>query len=176
MSALICINGPNEGELQLHVEASKIVGACTISQQPSCGPNRRILYRFRVKDSSICLSKTYGILGRNAVSAPSPSVADSIQLFTDEGVANRGRLTTLRVEYVEITPAQFETLATGIDRASCRTYFETLPVSIYDVKCIYVTPVPLPLKPRFSTVSITLSVVIVGGAALAVWMRRRWLG
>ncbi|CCW69575.1 unnamed protein product [Phytomonas sp. Hart1] len=131
-----------EGVIELHRKGDKLEGSFTVALNLSVEPGRYILYRLRVKELSIVFSKTYGLLSRfvggGAHVMPNlSSHRDSIYIYTDLSLSSSVHLSTIRLEYIEVSAAEAEgLLQSEVGRSTCRPFFSHGEESIYDVKCV----------------------------------------
>lgn len=129
--APIVVMGPSKGDLLLKPAGDKVSGTFAISLSGAGGPGCTVLYRLRVKASSIVFSKTYGVLDMT----PSGS-SNAISISADRSVAQSGHLSTIRVEYVAVSGAEADAIRTaGVDKSACRPFFQRSGVRTYDVAC-----------------------------------------
>lgn len=137
---LISVKGSKEGELEIAQYPTKLTcsfGVSLVDEKPN--EELHVLYRLRVKESSILFSKTYGLLGHDRTGHPRPSLKDTITLYAQPAVMTMGKLSTIRVEYVTISEAD----ATGliergeVEKEFCRPYFTRGDTRHYEVHCTF---------------------------------------
>ncbi|KAK7199041.1 hypothetical protein NESM_000872300 [Novymonas esmeraldas] len=153
-ASLVVVKGRREGELEITQYPTKLTCSFNVAlaeealQQQQQQQQQRdplyVLYRLRVKESSILFSKTYGLLGRDAASPTPPSAWDSIVLYAQPAVMEMGRLSTIRVEYIAVGAAEArELLSCGeLEKEVCRPFFTRGGTRHYEVKCTFRTASP----------------------------------
>ncbi|SYZ64797.1 hypothetical_protein (plasmid) [Leishmania braziliensis MHOM/BR/75/M2904] len=137
---LISVKGKREGELEIAHFPTKL----TCSFSVSLAEARRdealfVLYRLRVKESSILFSKTYGLLGHDKAGRAQPSTWDEIALYAQPAVMEMGKLSTIRVEYVTISEAEAMGLIERgeVEKEFCRPFFTRGDTKHYEVRCSF---------------------------------------
>ncbi|KAG5481765.1 hypothetical protein CUR178_07118 [Leishmania enriettii] len=137
---LISVKGRQEGELEItHYPTKLTCSFCVSLAEERRGEELFLLYRLRVKESSILFSKTYGLLGHDKVGQAQPSTWDEIALYAQPAVMEMGKLSTIRVEYVTITEAEAKGLIERgeVEKEFCRPFFTRGDTKHYEVKCTF---------------------------------------
>ncbi|KAG5481120.1 hypothetical protein LSCM1_06801 [Leishmania martiniquensis] len=137
---LISVKGKQEGELEItHYPTKLTCSFCVFLTEERRGEALFVLYRLRVKESSILFSKTYGLLGYDKAGQAQPSTWDEIALYAQPAVMEMGKLSTIRVEYVTITEAEARGLIERgeVEKEFCRPFFARGDTKHYEVKCTF---------------------------------------
>ena len=137
-ASLISVKGSKEGELEIARYPTKLTCSFGVAlTDEKSDEDLYVLYRLRVKESSILFSKTYGLLGHDRAGHPRPSVKDIVTLYAQPAVMTMGKLSTIRVEYVAIG----ESVANGliergeVEKEFCRPFFTKGDTKHYEVNC-----------------------------------------
>lgn len=137
---LISVKGKREGELEItHYPTKLTCSFCVFLTEKRRGEALFVLYRLRVKESSILFSKTYGLLGHDKAGQAQPSIWDEIALYAQPAVMETGKLSTIRVEYVTIAEAEARGLIERgeVEKEFCRPFFARGGTKHYEVKCTF---------------------------------------
>ncbi|AYU78087.1 hypothetical protein, unknown function [Leishmania infantum JPCM5] len=138
--SLISVKGKREGELEItHYPTKLTCSFCVSLAEKRRGEALFLLYRLRVKESSILFSKTYGLLGHDKAGQAQPSTWDEIALYAQPAVMEMGKLSTIRVEYVTIAEAEARGLIERgeVEKEFCRPFFTRGGTRHYEVKCTF---------------------------------------
>lgn len=138
--ALISVKGSKEGELEIAQYPTKLTCSFGVSlTDEKANENLYVLYRLRVKESSILFSKTYGLLGHDRAGRPHPSIKDVVTLYAQPAVMTMGKLSTIRVEYVVIGEAEASGLIERgeVEKEFCRPFFTKGDTKHYEVNCTF---------------------------------------
>ncbi|KPI83831.1 hypothetical protein ABL78_7136 [Leptomonas seymouri] len=139
-ASLISVKGSKEGELEIAQYPTKLTCSFGVSLTgEKATEGIYVLYRLRVKESSILFSKTYGLLGRDRAGHPHPSVKDIVTLYAQPVVMTMGKLSTIRVEYVVISEAEADGLMERgeVEKEFCRPFFTKGDTKPYEVSCTF---------------------------------------
>jgi hypothetical protein len=139
-ASLISVKGSKEGELEIAQYPTKLTCSFGVSlTDDKTNGELYVLYRLRVKESSILFSKTYGLLGHNRAGHPHPSVKDIVTLYAQPAVMTMGKLSTIRVEYVTIGEAEANGLIERgeVEKEFCRPFFTKGDTKHYEVSCTF---------------------------------------
>ncbi|EPY30574.1 hypothetical protein AGDE_09375 [Angomonas deanei] len=130
-SMLISCKGPVEGELHLSVSTNNAVGSFIVGLNES-HKEGYILFRLRVRESSMLFSKTYGLLGGS-------EKQNVISLHSSSDIVDKPNASTIRIEFVHVTNAEAATLLSqpALEREVCRPFFQAPGVLTYDVKLFF---------------------------------------
>lgn len=137
---LISVKGKRDGELEItHYPTKLTCSFCVALTEERPKEALFVLYRLRVKESSILFSKTYGLLGHDKTGTAQPSTWDEITLYAQPAVMEMGKLSTIRVEYVAISEAEATGLITRgeVEKEYCRPFFTRGDTRHYEVKCTF---------------------------------------
>ncbi|GET87875.1 hypothetical protein, unknown function [Leishmania tarentolae] len=142
---LVSVKGKREGELEITRYPTKLTCSfCVFLTGKREDEALFVLYRLRVKESSILFSKTYGLLGHDGAGQAQPSTWDEIALYAQPAVMEMGKLSTIRVEYVTIDEAEARGLIERgeMEKEFCRPFFTRGGTKHYEVKCTFRDALP----------------------------------
>lgn len=139
-ASLISVKGSKEGELEIAQYPTKLTCSFGVSlTDEKSNEDLYVLYRLRVKESSILFSKTYGLLGHDRAGHPHPSTKDVVTLYAQPAVMTMGKLSTIRVEYVTIGESEANGLIERgeVEKEFCRPFFTKGDTKHYEVTCTF---------------------------------------
>ncbi|KPA78676.1 hypothetical protein ABB37_06276 [Leptomonas pyrrhocoris] len=187
--SLISVKGGKEGELEIAQYPTKLTCSFGVSlTSEKSNEALHVLYRLRVKESSILFSRTYGLLGHDSAGHPHPSLNDAITLYAQPAVRTMGKLSTIRVEYVTIDEAEANGLIERgeVEKEFCRPFFTKGDTKHYEVKCTFYDAIAASAekkegrdggknshaRSRAATLTAAVAVVAVVAAGVVVARRR----